>query len=175
MTKNYDTQSFPRSSYFEWNRYRFPSSRLERVPPIRPLLNYSNRRKYAVQLAAASPYFPFTPFTETRVFPSHAFSTYLFLTSNFIESFIVSLRSPISEVISISSLSLSLSLWSCNALFNRHSIFDWSSSSFSSERDKGFALTNNFPRRGKQTMFLETNTSLFSVNEEWSSSSIFVN
>lgn len=58
MTKNYDTQSFPRSSYFEWNRYRFPSSRLERVPPIRPLLNYSNRRKYAVQFAAASPCFP---------------------------------------------------------------------------------------------------------------------
>ena len=57
MTKNYDTQSFPRSSYFEWNRYRFPSSRLERVPPIRPLLNYSNRRKYAVQFAAASPCF----------------------------------------------------------------------------------------------------------------------
>lgn len=110
MTKNYDTQSFPRSSYFEWNRYRFPSSRLERVPPIRPLLNYSNRRKYAVQLAATSPYFPFTPFTETRVFPSHAFSTYLFLTSNFIESFIVSFRSPISEVISIFSLFLSFSV-----------------------------------------------------------------
>lgn len=52
----------------------------------------------------------FTPFTETRVFPSHAFSTYLFLTSNFIESFIVSLRCPISEVIFISSLSLSLSV-----------------------------------------------------------------